>query len=308
MKGLEEHWAKEVPLSCQSRQLTSGAADSARSPDQCVAGGALPLPERAARSSRSGKPRRRIPTVIVDKSALFRAGLALILTGSQFRVTANWCSLHDLSERVFDELRLALISLDGEVAADLSRVASLAERGVCVILLSEKFHPEELVAAIEAGAVGYLLKNEISPDTLVKSMELVLQGGVVIPQGFTKLPKDPVHLQRNAVQDPGSVSQGGKAQPACDAAQTDEVERLSNREKMILTQLMQGVSNKYIARELNIAEATVKVHVKSVLRKIRVSNRTQAAMWARDRVRPNGQPKQPPGRSPTGGDSDITSG
>jgi two-component system nitrate/nitrite response regulator NarL len=249
--------------------------------------------------------------VIIDKSALFRAGLALILTGSQFRVTANCSSLYDLSERVFDELRLALISLDGEVAADLSRVASLAERGVRVILLSDRFRGAEMLAAIESGAVGYLLKNEISPDTLVKSLELAWLGAVVIPQGFTKLPKDPVHLQRNAVlavQDPGSVSQGGKAQPACDAAQTDEVERLSNREKMILTQLMQGASNKYIARELNIAEATVKVHVKSVLRKIRVSNRTQAAMWARDRVRPNGQPKQPPARSPPGGDSDITSG
>jgi DNA-binding CsgD family transcriptional regulator len=85
-------------------------------------------------------------------------------------------------------------------------------------------------------------------------------------------------------------------------------ERLSNREKMILTQLMQGASNKHIARELNIAEATVKVHVKNLLGKIRVDNRTQAAMWGRDRVRPNAQPKQPPARSPPGGDSDITSG
>jgi two-component system nitrate/nitrite response regulator NarL len=73
-------------------------------------------------------------------------------------------------------------------------------------------------------------------------------------------------------------------------------------------QLMQGISNKHSARELNIAEATVKVHVKGLLGKIRVDNRTQAAMWSRDRTRPNGQLKQPPARSPTGGDSDITSG
>jgi len=139
----------------------------------------------------------------------------------------------------------------------------------------------------------------------------VLRGGVVIPKGSTKLPKDFVQPQPDAVpavQDPGTVSQGGQAQPACDAVQTDEVERLSNRKKMILTQLMQGVSNKHIARELNIAEATVKVHVKSLFRKIRVSNRTQAAMWGRDRVRPNGQPKQLPASSPPGGDSDMNSG
>ena len=53
-------------------------------------------------------------------------------------------------------------------------------------------------------------------------------------------------------------------------------------------QLTHGASNKHIARELNIAEATVKIHVKSLLSKIRVNNRTQAAMWAMNRVRPNG--------------------
>jgi DNA-binding NarL/FixJ family response regulator len=90
-----------------------------------------------------------------------------------------------------DKHCVALISLDSEGGATLPQVASLTERGVRVILLTEKFHPEELVAAIEAGAAGYLLKNEISLDVLVKTMELVLQGG--------------------------------QAQPACDAAQTDEV-------------------------------------------------------------------------------------
>jgi len=303
-----------VPLVCQ---LALTGSDLASTSDKRIgAGGGSSSPEGTSRSSRSSsrsrKQPRLIPTVIIDESPLFRAGLVHILAGSRFRVTASRSSLSDLSERVLgDKHCVALISLDREAGAILPQVASLTERGVRVILLTEKFHPEELVAAIEAGADGYLLKNEIAPDLLVKSMELVLRGGVVIPKGFTKLPKDFVQPQPDAVpavQDPGTVSQGGQAQPASDAAQTDEVERLSNREKMILTQLMQGASNKNIARGLNIAEATVKVHVKSVLRKIRVSNRTQAAMWARDRVRPNGQPKQPPASSPLGGDSDITSG
>jgi diguanylate cyclase (GGDEF)-like protein len=59
-----------------------------------------------------------------------------------------------------------------------------------------------------------------------------------------------------------------------------DIVRLSNREQMILKQLMHGAPNKCIARALNIAEATVKVHIKSLLRKIRVENRTQAAIWA----------------------------
>ena len=64
-----------------------------------------------------------------------------------------------------------------------------------------------------------------------------------------------------------------------DAAWTGDVMPLSDRERTILTHLMEGASNKHIARELNIAEATVKVHVKNLLGKIRVKNRTQAAMW-----------------------------
>jgi DNA-binding NarL/FixJ family response regulator len=106
---------------------------------------------------------------------------------------------------------------------------------------------------------------------------------VVIPQGFAKSPKDPMQLQLEAIpagQHLETVSEFGQPPPASDAPQTDNVGRLSNREQTILKQLTQGASNKQIARELNIAEATVKVHVKSLLRKIHVSNRTQAAMWA----------------------------
>jgi two-component system nitrate/nitrite response regulator NarL len=55
---------------------------------------------------------------------------------------------------------------------------------------------------------------------------------------------------------------------------------LSDRERQILSCLIHGQSNKVIARELDIAEATVKVHVKGLLRKLRAANRTQAAVWA----------------------------
>ena len=58
---------------------------------------------------------------------------------------------------------------------------------------------------------------------------------------------------------------------------------LSEREEQILKGLVKGLSNKIIARKLDIAEATVKVHMKSILRKIRVANRTQAAVWALER-------------------------
>jgi DNA-binding NarL/FixJ family response regulator len=298
------------------RQSTSMDSDPASTGDKRIDAGAGSSPpgRTAGRSqslSRSEKRRRLIPTVIIDKSALFRAGLVHILGGSRFRVTASRSSLSDLSERVIgDKHCVVLISLEREAGTILPQVASLTERGLRVVVLADQFRPEELVAAIEAGAAGYLLKNEIAPDVLVKSLELVLLGGVVIPPGFAKLPKDPVQPQPNAVpavQVPTTGLAGGQPQSASGVARTDDLVRLSNREQMILELLMQGASNKHIACELDITESTVKVHVKSLLRKIRVNNRTQAAMWGRDRVRPNGQLEQAPASSPTGRDGGTTS-
>ena len=67
---------------------------------------------------------------------------------------------------------------------------------------------------------------------------------------------------------------------------------LSGREAQILHLITQGAANKVIARELGLAEATVKVHVKAILRKVKVSNRTQAAMWAQEHLKAtaNNQP------------------
>jgi two-component system nitrate/nitrite response regulator NarL len=160
-----------------------------------------------------------------------------------------------------------------------------------------------LVAAIGAGADGYLLKNEISAAALVQSLDVVLLGGVVIPKGLT-LTK-PVQPQLDAVpafHDPEDASERAHPQPAIDATQTGDMMRLSERERTIVTHLMEGASNKQIARELNIAEATVKVHVKNLLGKIRVKNRTQAAMWGMSCARPNGHVEQRPADCPTGGD------
>jgi two-component system, NarL family, nitrate/nitrite response regulator NarL len=240
--------------------------------------------------SRSDKRLQLVPIAIIDRSALFRAGLVHILAGSRFRVKANCSSLSDLSEGAFSNKPcVVLVSLDTEGVEALPRITSLTDQGVCVIVLSEQFRAGELLAAIKAGAHGYLLKNEISPDVLLKSLELALLGVVIIPRGLTilhpveELDSVPAIRAPETISAPETVSNGGQPQPAVDAAPMDDVSRLSNRELMVLKQLTQGASNKHIARDLNIAEATVKVHIKNLLRKIGVTNRTQAAMWAMGR-------------------------
>jgi two-component system nitrate/nitrite response regulator NarL len=79
--------------------------------------------------------------------------------------------------------------------------------------------------------------------------------------------------------------------------QVSDVPSLSRREMLILRMLMQGASNKTIARNLVITESTVKVHMKAILRKLRLQNRTQAAIWARNNVNESDWNKQTPSAS-----------
>jgi two-component system, NarL family, nitrate/nitrite response regulator NarL len=243
-----------------------------------------------------------VAAAIIDKSVLFRVALKHILSGRRFRVTAECSRLSDLPAQAFgDESCVALLGLDRDAETILPEITALKQkyRGLHIIALSEQFHAEQLLAVIEAGADGYLLKNEISPAILLKSVELVLVEGVVVPQGFAKLLNNRAQvLLDNApvVPDPESLSEYRPPEPASDVAQTDDLGRLSSREHLVLMHLTRGDSNKCIARVLNIAEATVKVHVKSLLRKIRVCNRTQAAMWAMTHVQSiDRQNLRPPG-------------
>ena len=233
---------------------------------------------------------RSVPTVVVEKSALFRAGLMHTLAGTRFRVTADCSDLSNLPPNALNGRDcLALIGLDRDAGAVMPHLGELRARHpfLRVVMLSERFDAEELLAALESGGDGYLLKNAISPDALLKSLDLVLSGEAIVPQGFAQLIRE--HMQLPPMPSP--------AQPAArrpevaleappplqrlpfDGSPAVDV-RLSEREQTILLLLTRGASNKHIARELQITEATVKVHVKSLLRKLRAKNRTQAAMWA----------------------------
>jgi two-component system nitrate/nitrite response regulator NarL len=229
---------------------------------------------------------RPVTAVIIDKSVVFRVGLRHILGGRRFRVTVECSCLSDLSEQALgDRSCVVLLGLDRDTQAALPEITALKQkhRGLRMIALSEQFHPDQLLAMIEAGADGYLLKNDITPDALLKSVELVLVDGIVVPQGFARLLNNRSQVLLNDTPPVPALelpAEDRQPEPASDAAPADEIGRLSSREHLVLMHLTRGDSNKSIARGLNIAEATVKVHVKSLLRKIRVCNRTQAAMWA----------------------------
>ncbi len=228
---------------------------------------------------------RYIPTIIIDPSALFREGLARILSETRFRVTISCSFLEELPSKpqINGHEVLLLIGLGENPHPILSEVSlfKAQHHGGRIIVLAERGNMDELFAAAEAGVDAYLTK-QITSDALIKSLDLVLMGETIFPGSFLRVIRER-DRQEITAQLP-SVPQYS-AEPVWDHPipgyiSMEPIQRLSGKEQLILRCLTQGASNKMIARELNMAEATVKVHIKGILRKIRVKNRTQAAIWA----------------------------
>jgi two-component system nitrate/nitrite response regulator NarL len=215
-------------------------------------------------------------TLLVEPNTLLREGLKRILSGTGYGVVATGTSLDDvrwawISQDQPHLLILGVSGSDDRLVRDLQRLK--AERpGVRIAVLVESYDLDQVVAAYDAGADAYLAKT-ISHEILLKSLDLVMLGETVFPSIILDL------VRRQAASPEPEVAE---SQPIIAAIGDEEPvpKQLSVRETVILRCLMQGDSNKLIARKFDIAEATVKVHVKAILRKIQAKNRTQAAIWA----------------------------
>jgi two-component system nitrate/nitrite response regulator NarL len=199
-----------------------------------------------------------------------------VLGSTDFRVIALGADLREIELAPLSEHRdiIFIIDCSHDISVALGQVGRLKAEfpGSHVVLLAEHSSLEGIISAFQAGVNAYLA-NFHSGDAFVKALELVMLGETVLPAELLNYLKEArefhaVPLGANGDDqtiDPGNL----ETQP-----------RLSEREEYILRCIVDGASNKQIARRLNIAEATVKVHVKAILRKIRVQNRTQAAIWA----------------------------
>jgi DNA-binding NarL/FixJ family response regulator len=223
-------------------------------------------------------PRRQsFSTFVVGKSVLIREGIARILSAANFRTLASVSCADDLSaSKLQSHPSLVLIVHAGEdFEAAIEQIELLRERHpkARIAVVADHYRLEEMITAFRAGASGYFI-NVMTCDVFVKSVELVMMGETIFPPAFmlSILRAESDHLAtaepRNA-NDRGMVTTG----------EPSTTQQLSPREKSIMQCLIAGDSNKCIARKIDIAEATVKVHVKAILRKIRVQNRTQAAIW-----------------------------
>lgn len=215
-----------------------------------------------------------IRILVVDDHTLFRRGLtALLKADARFQVVGDAADAGEAQRRA-RELQPDVVLLDNHLpgVTGVSALPALkdAAPSACVLMLTVSEDDADLGAALQAGASGYLLKN-MEGDELADAIVRAMQGESVIAPAMTaKL----FAAYRNAASGP---------KIDIPPAPTSPTDGLSPREMEILRGIARGESNKEIARVLGIAETTVKVHVQSVLRKLDVSSRVQAAVYATSR-------------------------
>lgn len=210
-------------------------------------------------------------TLIVEGSRLFREGMKRILGDSPYDIQGEADCLEDAVAIVNEGFSPALLLLDfrEDDVEDCDYIRRLRANlsAAHIVILTNDVSTSKLTKALELGCDAYLLKD-MSPEALIQSLTLTMLGEKVFPTNLAQL------LIEGRLG--ASVSANSASRPFTGNG-------LSEREMQILRCLVNGDPNKVIANRLKITEATVKVHLKGLLRKISVSNRTQAAIWAVER-------------------------
>ncbi len=205
-----------------------------------------------------------IDVSVVARNEIAREGLSRILVSEGFTLLGTATDTQTLTPvaRTDAKGRSHIIIVDD--GDDGTRISQIHDRfpGARIVVLADEFNVEAVTAAFGCGIDGYFIK-EISCGPLIESLKLVALGEKVLPSQL-------------------ACSLGGMWSSLSSKTCQDNVPaaNLSEREVEILQCLALGLPNKVVCRRLSITEATVKVHVKAILRKLRVTNRTQAAIWA----------------------------
>jgi two-component system nitrate/nitrite response regulator NarL len=197
---------------------------------------------------------------LIDAHPLLRSGLRAQLDGNGFEVAAEAATVAEITSGSAASPHLIIMDFaqGADAVASLKSIQPQAQ----TVVFAESAELSHLADMFSAGADGYLLKS-ISPKALIESLKLVRLGEKVFPSVLTDFLGA---MRANHAGTNERVRVGDVA--------------LSQRELDIIRRLADGNSNKAIAKELSITEATVKVHLKTVLRKLGATNRTQVAIWA----------------------------
>lgn len=213
-----------------------------------------------------------ISIIIVDDHPLFRQGVADVLSlEPDLRVVAQSSSGEEGLELILEHQPMVAIvdvNLPGLNGQQLTRKVVAERIPTHIMLLTAYDDTEQKIHAMRVGAAAYCTKDVV-PENLVKRIRLVASGKYVIGDDVY----DSASLQRwLSIQTEGAVGLYSDA--------GESFQPLSSREMEVLTQVTKGMSNKEVAVLLGISQQTVKNHVTSILRKLGVEDRTQAAIFA----------------------------
>jgi two-component system, NarL family, nitrate/nitrite response regulator NarL len=195
-----------------------------------------------------------IDVCLASKSDISREGLSYILKHEGFNVLVSGESIDDLVDAAPASDYLTILD-SVSLANQASTVARARDElpGSRIVMVSDQFDLKTTIDCLNAGVSGYIIKSTRST-RMIAALRLVALGEKVVPSDFV------------------DTIGGCGIEQAMHSDVDHEID--------VLCCLMAGYPNKVIARKLDVCEATVKVHVKAILRKLNVRNRTQAALWA----------------------------
>lgn len=218
-----------------------------------------------------------VSVFLIDDHTLLRRGLVALLAQQPDLKVVGEAADASQALRQVPELKPDVILLDNHLpgVTGIDAIAGLREASPAsrILMLTVSEDGEDLAAALRKGAQGYLLKT-IEGHMLADAIHRAMRGeSVVSPEMMGKL----VAALRS--QD------GSPPEPEVELPQAEAASPLSPREQEVLGEIARGASNKEIARTLDIAETTVKIHVQHILRKLNLSSRVQAAVLLAGRDR-----------------------
>ena len=202
--------------------------------------------------------------LLIDDHALFRIGLRELLERRGISVIDAVGECDEGIRRVIEtspDVVLLDMRMPRASGLDVLRRLRSARQTMPVAMLTTSDDERDVIESLQVGAQGYLLKD-MEPDELIEALEEIVSGRIVVAKELTGVLAEAVKGDRSSIESASAFS------------------KLTPREGEILCHLAEGQSNKAIARELGISDGTVKLHVKAILRKLKVHSRVEAAVIA----------------------------
>lgn len=209
-------------------------------------------------------PDKPATILLIDDHPLLRQGIKQLIEMEDDVVVAGEASnsADGVRKAVLLEPDLILLDLNMPEVNGIETLKILRAENVSarIVIFTVSDHEDDVVAALRAGADGYLLKD-MEPEDLLRQLREAAVGRMVISERLTALLAQALRSQKTELVRP-------------------DYDSLTPRERDILKLIADGLSNKMIGRKLDISDGTVKVHVKHLLKKLNLRSRVEVAVWA----------------------------